>query len=279
MHVTPDVAAWRSQIGRHLAGPLAEEEPVALVQSDVGPLLFPGWDQVMRRAISANGCWEPEEALWVQSRLVEGMVALDIGANVGYHAVTMGRAVGPSGRVVALEPDPLNYRLLRTNLLMNNVSNVLALNCAAGEDTGWTAFSRDPVNAGDHRAYRREGLPESAVIEVPIVRLDELLADTRVDFVLSDTQSYDHKAIAGMERLVRRWHPTMLVEFWTEGLLELGEDPEEIIGYYRGLGYRVSILGCPSLPSDAHPRRYVDITDAAEGRYVSLVLSPEVAEL
>ena len=35
------------------------------------------------------------------------MVALDIGANVGYHVITMARAVGQTGRIVALEPDPI----------------------------------------------------------------------------------------------------------------------------------------------------------------------------
>ena len=50
-------------------------------------------------------------------------------------------------------------------------------------------FTRDPVNAGDHRTYRRAGSPPGSVIEMPIVRIDELAIDAEVDFVLIDTQS------------------------------------------------------------------------------------------
>ena len=76
-----------------------------------------------------------------------------------------------------------------------------------------------------------------------------------------------------MSRLVDRCHPTMLVEYWTEGLAELGVDPATVIGYYRSLGYEVSVLDEPSFPHDATPQQFVSLADAANGHYVSLVLS------
>ena len=66
----------------------------------------------------------------------------------------------------------------------------------------------------------------------------------------------------------------MLVEYWTEGLVELGVDPAAVITYYRGLGYELSVLDDPSFPSDATPQQFVSLADAANGHYVSLVLSP-----
>lgn len=93
----------------------------------VGALLFPAWDEVMLPVSKRNGEWEPDERRWIEDQLGEGTVALDVGANVGYHAVTMARRVGPTGRVVALEPDPFNFQLLPANLRLNGVSNVCAL--------------------------------------------------------------------------------------------------------------------------------------------------------
>jgi hypothetical protein len=65
----------------------------------------------------------------------------------------------------------------------------------------------------------------------------------------------------------------MLVEYWTEGLTELGDDPATVIEFYRSLGYRVGVLDYPSFPHDSTPQEFVKLADAAHGHYVSLVLS------
>jgi FkbM family methyltransferase len=267
--------SWRTTVARHLSelqDPRAHRHAARLVNSDVGPILFPAWDKIMLPAIESNGNWEPTESEWLRARLREGMVALDIGANVGYHVITMARAVGQTGRIVAFEPDPFNFELLRCNLLINDIRNVCTIMSAAGDFNGTTDFTLDESNAGDHRSYRRTSAPDSSVIRVPIVQVDDVLADHRVDFVLTDTQSFDHKVIKGMSRLVQRCHPTMLVEYWTEGLAELGADPAAVIDYYRSLGYEVSVLDDPSFPHDATPQQFVELADAAPGYYVSLVL-------
>jgi FkbM family methyltransferase len=276
LDATPALRAWRETVANHLNGardPQAHRHAARLVNSDVGPVLFPAWDKIMLPAIESNGNWEPTESEWLRTQLREGMVALDIGANVGYHVITMARAVGETGRIVAFEPDPFNFELLRCNLLINDIRNVCTIRSAAGDFNGTTEFTLDESNAGDHRSYRRASALDSSVIRVPIVQVDDVLADQPVDFVLTDTQSFDHRVIKGMSRLVERCHPTMLVEYWTEGLVELGVDPAAVIGYYRSLGYEVSVLDDPSFPHDATPQQFVALADAANGHYVSLVLS------
>jgi FkbM family methyltransferase len=47
------------------------------------------------------------------------MVALDIGAHVGFYGVFMAHLVGRSGRVYCFQPHRRNYRLLRRNLRAN----------------------------------------------------------------------------------------------------------------------------------------------------------------
>lgn len=133
-------------------------------------------------------------------------------------------------------------------------------------------FTRDPVNAGDHRTYRRAGSPPGSVIEMPIVRIDELAIDAEVDFVLIDTQSFDHRVVCGMEGLVSRSRPTMMVEYWVEGLTELGDDPARVVTHYRSLGYEASVLDFPDFDPGSTPEEFVAVADAANGHYVSLVL-------
>jgi len=59
---------------------------------------------------------EPTATALLKTFLREGMTILDIGANIGYYALLEARSVGPSGRVVAVEPEPRNAALLRRNV-------------------------------------------------------------------------------------------------------------------------------------------------------------------
>src|SRR5689334_5501623 len=49
---------------------------------------------------------------------------LDIGANLGWFTIIGSRLVGKTGRVLAIEPDPFNLRLLRTSVRLNACRNV-----------------------------------------------------------------------------------------------------------------------------------------------------------
>jgi len=55
-----------------------------------------------------------ERVEWVT--LLPGQVFLGIGAYVGWHLIQAARAVGPSGQVVAIEPDPRNRLQLENNI-------------------------------------------------------------------------------------------------------------------------------------------------------------------
>jgi FkbM family methyltransferase len=268
---------WRESIRRHLARDGEadrDRSSIKRVESVLGPLLFPAWDEVMLPAIASTGAWEPATSAWLESHLHRGDRAVVAGANVGYHAITIARAVGPSGRVVAFEPDALNFELLRCNLAINQIENVHAILSAVGDRSGVATLSIDETNAGHHRAYERVGAGFARHIEVPIVELDAVLGDTRVDVVLSDTQSFDHRVVRGMSATVARCHPLMLVQYWTVALGELGDDPAEVIEYYRSLGYDVGVLEDPTFAHESPARLFVEFADQREGRCCSLVLTP-----
>ncbi|MDQ6910654.1 MAG: FkbM family methyltransferase [Actinomycetota bacterium] len=104
--------------------------------------------------------------------------------------------------------------------------------------------------------------------------LDEILPpDTAIDMVKIDVQGCDHLVIRGMERTLTGWHPSVLVEFWPEGIAELGGDPADAISYYQDLGYAPSILGVPEIaPGSA--QELADLALQSEHRYANLPLIP-----
>lgn len=252
--------------GLHLDAAIVE------VQSDVGDLLFPAFDRFMLPTIRTTGCWEPDEAAFIRQHLSLGMTALNIGANVGYTALVLAAAVGKEGLVVALEPEPLNFALLWRNLVLNDATQVLPVHAAAGESTTTITLQRSPDNAGDHRTAPQ---PVSVgAVEVPLVAIDDLLEpDARVDLVSVDAQGYDHRIVRGMRELIERCHPTLLLEFWPPGIMELGDDPHDIVEEYQRLGYqRMTVL---TTGVNATEMTAADlVAHAMEGRdHVTLVLT------
>jgi FkbM family methyltransferase len=69
-------------------------------------------------------------------RIRKGDYVLDAGASFGDFTMLACAIVGPSGRVVALEPDPTYYSILRKNLETNGITNCYAYQAALAENIG-----------------------------------------------------------------------------------------------------------------------------------------------
>ena len=246
------------------------------VETEVGSILLPQ-DEVMLPWIRHYRSWEPELASCLRSLLVPGMTFVDIGAHVGYHTLLASDAVGPSGRVVALEPEPNNFALLLANLKARGATNVQPVASAAWNKSGNVILRVSPQNSGDHRVYRTVG---PGAIHVPSIALDELLTfEPVVDVVKSDTQGTDHIAIQGMEATIARCRPVILAEFWPAGIVAFGDDPLGVLDYYRSMGLTLALLESPSIPSHAPANLFVRTAEALAGGFGTLILRPRGREL
>ena len=59
-----------------------------------------------------------------------GNTVVDVGAHIGLYTLIAAKRVGPSGKVIAIEPSPENFKILKKNILLNKLSNVESLECA-----------------------------------------------------------------------------------------------------------------------------------------------------
>jgi FkbM family methyltransferase len=105
-----------------------------------------GGTSIVRAAI-AQGQFEAAELALLSDLCAAGSVAIDVGANVGLFTVAFARAVGPSGRVVAIEPYDRSVTELTENVRRNELGNVVILPIAVGaaSGTGRIVMSDDPA--------------------------------------------------------------------------------------------------------------------------------------
>ena len=184
------------------------------------------------------GVYEKAETRFFQSACRDGMTFLDVGANLGYYTALAARAVGPNGRVLAVEPDPDSFGYLEQTIAANAVGNVQAFPVAASDAPATLPLYISTDNRGDNRLYASgEDRPQ---VEVAARPLDALLRENKidtVDLIKIDVQGYEPKVISGLrETITSSPNLTLLTEFWPQGIDEAGEDANEFLQTLRELG-------------------------------------------
>lgn len=190
------------------------------------------------------GVYEKGETAFVQRTLQPGMTVLDIGANVGYYTALATRAVGPSGRVIALEPDPQSYEYLEQTIAANEVGNVNAFQYAAADHEAKMPLHISKDNRGDNRLYEPD--PKWPKITVTARPADDVLKESgidSVDFIKIDVQGFEASVIDGLQNtLAQSKKLTLLAEFWPKGLSDAGSDPKEFLERLRDHGLQLHEL-------------------------------------
>src|SRR5262249_37599273 len=88
------------------------------------------------REVCFTGRYEPQETALLPNFLAPGMSFVDVGAHWGYHSLLAAHLVGPTGRVLSLEPDPRCFAALQDNLNVNALQQVKAFRVAAADAVG-----------------------------------------------------------------------------------------------------------------------------------------------
>jgi FkbM family methyltransferase len=156
----------------------------------------------------ADGFWEIWVTRLIASRIREGMVCFDAGANVGYYAVLMADLAGETGRLFAAEPVPPTVRLLTRNLHHNGFgSRSEVLPIALGAKSGRATMimpKGEPKNALIGKVQDAEvESGEFARFDTPLAAIDDLDIP-RLDFLKIDAEGAERDIWAGMQRTLDR---------------------------------------------------------------------------
>lgn len=158
-------------------------------------------DDAVGDAIARAGVYDltVTEALW---RLCDaGELTLDVGGNLGYMTSVLGRAVGPTGEVIVIEPNPQVLPLLQRNIerwRSNAASAPIQLVPVALSATAGTAHLQAPA---DHNLGTASlGLDG---VEVQTQTLDDLVAGRTVGVMKLDVEGHELDVLRGGETTVR----------------------------------------------------------------------------
>jgi len=137
-------------------------------------------------------------------RLRGGDVVVDVGAHVGIFSIKAGFEVRERGIVVAIEPEPRNYVLLKYNVKLNDLESVvMTINKACGSCHAKTKL----YLASSSRSHSINRPYLQKYVEVELDTLDNITESLRlkgVNFLKIDVEGNELEVIRGARETIKR---------------------------------------------------------------------------
>lgn len=193
-----------------------------MVDERMGLRLLLDHDNTVDRQIFLTGAWEKEHVDTLFGLLEEQRrrqdaeaVFLDVGAHWGLYALLAHKS-GRFKRIVAFEPDPVNYAQLQANLFLNGAETAVEAVQAAASD-GERTFAlalRTQANRGATQVVEAR---QDSALTCRAVRIDRQLdVEGKILVIKMDVESHEIEAIDGLVGLLAKNRCVIQLEIWDE---------------------------------------------------------------
>jgi FkbM family methyltransferase len=164
-----------------------------------------------------------------------GDVVIDGGANQGVFTTAFASYVGPSGRVIAIEPMPYAVERVKQNAALNDCGELVHVVERALSDQQETVTLDLSNGVGSASITNNYGGAET--VEVETTTIDQLVADqelSEVNFIKLDIEGAELKALHGAQNTLADHRPMICMEISTGS----GSNVEEAAHHHlESLGY------------------------------------------
>jgi len=211
-------------------------------------VLDPYHNGTVDEVIATTGAWEPTVSKAILDHLHdEDNVFLDIGANIGYHTLSVATHLRDKVTIHAFEPIPRLCRQITESLALNEATNVTVHKSGLGLSSENRLLYLRPDNIGGSGVVEYTQLnlaPVSGPITVPFTSLDEVLTGLpNLTLIKIDVEGYEFEVLQGGQKLLQKFHPVIIMEFSPMFYrLEHANKANDFIDFLESLGYETYTL-------------------------------------
>jgi FkbM family methyltransferase len=188
------------------------------------------------------GTYEPHVRECFEALLQPGDRYFDVGAHIGYHAVSAAFHVGAAGRVFAFEADPGLHQRLSRNLAQFPWAQ--AVHGAVWDHSGTLTFERSSFEHesgwGTLCAVRDMGKGEH--VTVPSIALDDWCREqsvSRWDAMKLDAEGSELAVLQGARESIAHYSPSIILEINGIMLDQAGSSSAAVVGFLGDAGYKL----------------------------------------
>lgn len=189
-----------------------------------------GWTYKIRQGLAAGlkrkggfgfvpRSLSPEEKFLLELEW-KGQTVYDVGGYEGVFTLFFSKAVGPAGRVITFEPNPINCQRIRENIRLNGLDNAQLFQLALGARSGkgnlvyWPEEpARGTLDSCYQESLRQTG--DTRCVEIEVDSIDNQLALGRLpapDFIKIDVEAAELEVVEGMNQTLAVHKPRLFIE-------------------------------------------------------------------
>lgn len=204
----------KNKKSNRLQNSLGKDVKAIIVETKNGTFAVEPADLEVGAKLREKGEYGIDEIKRISQFIDRNSTVLIVGAHIGSLAIPIAKTCS---KVVAIEANPNNFKLLETNVKLNNTSNITLHNIAASNKQEVIKFQLNTVNSGgskrvpvtNHYMYTYDN-PE--VIDVEAYALDTYLSKEDFDLVFIDIEGSEYFAMQGMADILGQTK-SLIVEF------------------------------------------------------------------
>ena len=182
-----------------------------MIRGRDGWFVYNKYDSYIGRALETYGEYCQSEAQMLLQLVRPNDCVVEVGANIGSHTVGLANAVGPGGKVIAIEPQRVVHQLLCANMALNSIVWADCVHAAAGSANGIVLMP--DIDYGQEGNFGGVSIePGSQGQPVPMIALDTRLDVKSLRLLKVDVEGMEQAVLQGAAELIRKFQPILYIE-------------------------------------------------------------------
>jgi FkbM family methyltransferase len=196
-----------------------------------------GANFIIKHHIDALTILEVYEVKEYDVKLTNPKVIIDIGANIGTTSVFFSKKY-PNCHIYSYEPAEATFKLLRLNLLINDVSNVVAHKFGISGNSGKLAFYIHPASGLSSVYKKRKGMKKVVIETRSLSRLFRSNRIIKCDLLKLDCEGSEYDVLFNLPKQFFNIIDNIVLEYHDNLTTK---KHEELLTFLKKMGYKTKL--------------------------------------
>jgi|SRR5215831_4602817 len=197
--------------------------------------------------------YEADNYGFLEKQVKQGADVIDIGAHIGLFSVRCSQLTGPTGKIIAFEPTPGTFSILKDTLRINNTGNVVPLQAAVSGDAGMATFYvSHTAGCNSNSLVKNKSEKELSAYDVQLYTIDGIVEEysLKPSLIKIDVEGAELDVLKGGGKTFRELKPALILGLHPAFIKQKGDQLESIWQILSEAGYTIKEGGNALTKSD-----------------------------